>query len=275
MMKRLSITALAVAAVGFSGLALAEDPVVAIFSPESGQVTYENSLLLSGADTTSVDNSARWALRQGTCAASTGTVAGNVDGYNDPFDWGNGYFAAELDAAGFSAGEYCFVLNTTAGPAAGHRQTQVFYIVDEYAKAGGTIYLPDEFGVLPPGNSPTDTVEGVVGQAGAAGVVGSITINYRQVGTYVTYEAKTLSFRAANGIGVSDPTAVAEIIAEDGAKVLILDRKASPGFPRGALILRSQGGATDNEFEIDSTPGATGADSWVPMIKGNNETGTR
>lgn len=279
-MKRLTITALAGVAVGFSGVVSADEPVTEIFSPAPSQVVYENLLELDAADTSAqsgtefdpIWNNVQWAIRQSTCARSTGTVAGNVDGFSNGFSWEDGFFSAEIDATGFLAGEYCFVLNTTQGAAAGNRQTQIFYIVDEYAKAGGTIYLPDEGGILPPGNSPTDTVEGVVGIAGDAGVVGSITVNYRQVGTYVTYEAENLGFRAANGIGVSDPKAVGVVTAEGGAEILILDRKAATDFPRGALVLRANDCPT---FEIDSTPCRTGADSWVPMEKGNNETGTR
>jgi hypothetical protein len=285
-MKRLSITALAVAAVGFSGAAFANDTVTEIFSPESGEVIYKNTLELSAADTSAfvlvdgnfVWNSARWAVRKGTCAASTGAVAGNVDGFSNASSWVDGYFSAELDATGFLAGEYCFVLNTELGAAQGNRQTQIFYIVDKYAKVGGTIYLDNSRGdIVPGGNSPTDTVDGVVGVAGTAGVVGSITVNYRLSNEYKTYEANAITFRNAAGIGVYDPMAVAEIRTSANDVLLVLDRDASPDFPRGALIVRPEGWAADydEDREIDNTPGQGGADSWVPMHRGNNHVGTR
>lgn len=279
-MKCASSATLAVLAVGMLGMASAQaqEPKVGIEAPKMGEVVYQNSLELNAFDETAAGNSARWALRQGTCAASTGTVAGNVDGYADQFDWNDGEFSADVDASSLLGGEYCFVLNTQQGSAAGNRLTQVFYIVDDYAKVGGTIHLDDDRGDGPPrGASPTDTVEGVVGMAGVVGVVGAISVNYRQSGIHKTYDASQLSFRAAIGIGVSNPMAVADIGTDDGDTILVLDRGASSDFPRGALIVRPAGWRSDYDeaLEIDSTPGATGADSWVPMERGNNHVGTR
>ncbi|MEJ2513680.1 MAG: hypothetical protein P8102_00460, partial [Gammaproteobacteria bacterium] len=234
-MKRTSIALIAASTLGVCGNALAAE----ILSPFADQVIYEDSLALLAEDQDAQDNTARWAVRFGSCDAIGGAnnVAGNVSGVDDPFTWTGGTFTAELDISGWDSGLYCFVLNTTEGPAAGSRLTQYFYIVDEYAKVGGTIYLEDNEGDTMPGKSPTDTVDGVVGRIGSM-VVGSITVNYRQLGEYRTYEAKSMSFRAANGIGVSDPMAVADIETEDGARILVLDRDASARYPRGAMVLR-------------------------------------
>lgn len=253
------------------GKALAETPDPGILSPESGEVVYQNSLGLMGVDSAAPDNSPRWAVRDGTCAGGTGTVAGNVDGFNDDFDWDAGVFSASVDISMLPAGEYCFVLNTRLGPAEGSRLTQTFFIVDEFAKVGGTIGM----GELGQGNSPTHALDGVVGNAGALGIVGAITVNYRELGEFVTYEADSLSFRSAAGIGVSDPMAVADIGTASGARILVLDRGASGDFPRGAIVLRKNGAPSVNPYEIDGSEGSTGADSWVPMERGNNHTGMR
>ncbi len=271
-MKRSSIALIAASTLGICGNAMAAE----IFSPYADQVIYENSLALMAEDLGAADNNARWAVRSGSCDAIGGAnnVAGNVSGVDDPFTWQDGVFTADLDISEWESGQYCFVLNTTQGTAAGSRLTQYFYIVDEYAKVGGTIYLLDNEGDTMPGKSPTDTVDGVVGKIGSM-VVGSITVNYRQLGEYRTYEARSMSFRAAAGIGVTDPMAVADIQTEDGARILVLDRDASPTFPRGAMVLRENYSPSTSDYEIDSTPGTSGAESWVPMEKGNNHVGMR
>ncbi|MBN2203179.1 MAG: hypothetical protein JW700_03265 [Candidatus Aenigmarchaeota archaeon] len=58
----------------------------------------------------------QWAIRKGTCAAGTNTVFGNVDGFNNPFDWifDGEYtynFHAQTDVSGWETGNYCFVFN--------------------------------------------------------------------------------------------------------------------------------------------------------------------
>ena len=59
----------------------------------------------------------QWAVRQGTCAAGQGTVFGNVDGYNNEYDWTydeENYihnFSAMADTCEWEPGTYCFVFN--------------------------------------------------------------------------------------------------------------------------------------------------------------------
>lgn len=260
----------AVLALGVMAPAAAAEPTIS--APSAGEVVYWNTLDLAGSDVDAADNTVQWAVRAGTCAANTGTVAGNVDGFADAYDWDLGYFTATLDISAWDAGEYCFVLNTTSGTATGARQTQLFYVVDEYAKIGGTLYY---MGEMEKGSSPTHALDGVVGDAGAAGIVGSVTVNYRELGETVTYWADSLSFRAASGIGATDPMAVADIGTTTGATILVLDADASADFPRGAIIVRAEGSPSTSVYEIDATPGTTGADSWVSMDRGNNHTGIR
>ena len=122
-----SILAIAVAStIGLCGSALAAE----IFSPGADEVVYQSTLNISAQDTDAAVNTARWAVRLGTCAASTGTVAGNVDGKTDVASWSFGAFNASLDISLWQSGLYCFVLNTEEGSASGSRLTQYFYIVD-------------------------------------------------------------------------------------------------------------------------------------------------
>lgn len=59
------------------------------------------------------DDAVQWAIRQGTCAAGVGTVAGNVDSFSNPFTWDGASFGAMVNTSGFTPGNYCFVFNPT------------------------------------------------------------------------------------------------------------------------------------------------------------------
>lgn len=259
----------------------------AITSPAADEVVFANELTLEGADTEAADNDVLWALRAGTCARSTGTVAGNVDGFDDDFDWTDGVFSAGLDASSLDAGAYCFVMNTTRGPETGNRLTQEFFLVDEYMKIGGTIdldpaRLDPSFRV--PGGPFSHAFEGVVGNAGAAGTVGAIVINYRWHGEHCTFEPGSLTLTNATGVGVTADLR-GDLVGADGAcddgattsgaHLIGLDREGSDDFPRGAVIVRWEGAPSTSNYEIDGSAGSTGADSWVALERGNVHVGTR
>jgi len=57
------------------------------------------------------DDAVQWAVRAGSC--TSGTVAGNVDGYTTDFDWDGETFTASIDMSSLTPGEYCFVVNPT------------------------------------------------------------------------------------------------------------------------------------------------------------------
>lgn len=59
------------------------------------------------------DDAVQWAIRQGTCAAGTGTVLGNVDGHNDVEEWDGASFSFETNVDLLAPGNYCFVFNPT------------------------------------------------------------------------------------------------------------------------------------------------------------------
>ncbi len=78
------------------------------------------------------DDSAQWAVREGTCAANTGTVFGNVDGFSDSFTWDGMNFSASTDVSSWNTGNYCFVFNPTESVGDDPiRETQEFTIVVE------------------------------------------------------------------------------------------------------------------------------------------------
>ena len=55
----------------------------------------------------------QWAVRAGTCAASTNTMFGNVDGKSTLFSWNGADFSASIDTTTVANGSYCFVFNPT------------------------------------------------------------------------------------------------------------------------------------------------------------------
>jgi len=59
------------------------------------------------------DDAVQWAIRQGTCAAGTGTVLGNVDGHTDVANWDGQSFSFATNVDLLTPGNYCFVFNPT------------------------------------------------------------------------------------------------------------------------------------------------------------------
>jgi hypothetical protein len=78
------------------------------------------------------DDNVQWAVRKGTCAAATGTVFGNVDGFSDSYTWDGKDFHALADTTNWISGGYCFVFNPTEslGDAA-IRETREFLLKDQ------------------------------------------------------------------------------------------------------------------------------------------------
>ena len=57
------------------------------------------------------DDDVQWAVRSESCAASTNTVLGNVDGHSDPFEWDGAHFLTQMNTTLVPDGEYCFIFN--------------------------------------------------------------------------------------------------------------------------------------------------------------------
>lgn len=73
----------------------------------SGEYTFQAEYI----DDDETEDAILWAIRAGTCAASTNTMAGNVDGFSDPSDFTAPIFSATVDMSSWEDGEYCFVVN--------------------------------------------------------------------------------------------------------------------------------------------------------------------
>jgi hypothetical protein len=98
-----------------------------IISPESGEIIHKDGLLnLEARDFAAADGGVQWAVRYETCLPNTNTVAGNVDGKNNDFNWQEGIFTSGLDVSEWEVGEYCFIFN----PRNGDRYTQKFNIAE-------------------------------------------------------------------------------------------------------------------------------------------------
>jgi hypothetical protein len=103
-----------------------------ILSPTNGQVVSGTLTLAATYDDADPDfDPVQWAVRKGTCSASTGTVAGNVDGKNDVSSWDGANFSASLNVSEYDSGQYCFVFNPTDEPGQNNvRETVTFSIVE-------------------------------------------------------------------------------------------------------------------------------------------------
>jgi hypothetical protein len=97
-----------------------------IILPEEGETICKGDPLnLKAKDIEASDGIVQWAVRYGTCNPGQNTVAGNVDGFNDDYDWIEGIFTSELDTSEWiDEGDYCFVFN----PKNGGRYTRWFNI---------------------------------------------------------------------------------------------------------------------------------------------------
>lgn len=86
-------------------------------------------------DVPNTDDGVQWAVRQGTCAAGTNTVLGNVDGHHDVASWdGNSFsFSADIrDSSKFPPGDYCFVFNPTDDPGQPNVRLTRNFVIDAY-----------------------------------------------------------------------------------------------------------------------------------------------
>jgi len=94
---------------------------------ESGEIT-----LLATYTDTDDDDGVQWAVRFGTCAANTNTVYGNVDGFNNDYEWDGHNFSSPFDTTEFEDGEYCFIFNPKEDAGQENlRATRTFVIANE------------------------------------------------------------------------------------------------------------------------------------------------
>ena len=109
-MKKLLTATLATVALilGMAGTAMADTTIT---SPNEGQIILNGRIDLVVAAEWDNGAGVQWAVRQGTCARGTGTVAGNVDGFNTPHDVVDQTLYASIDVSGWESGDYCAVVN--------------------------------------------------------------------------------------------------------------------------------------------------------------------
>jgi len=307
-MKRLSITALAVAAVGVAA-PIAAQAASEIYAPGPDELVYQNMLTVQAfngdtigrlLDANAIDRTTpgwlAWAVRKDTCAADdTKNVVGDtatdvfVPGPGELKSFDAGVFSAVIDISNVEAGRYCFIFNPTDRP--GERATQWFYIVDEYAKVSGRIIFDPVSGTRPdgpflpmPGNSPTHTFDGLVGKAGPIGILGSIEINYRELPETCVLTPTNLTLdNDAPGINFSGGPMLRAVIPFTSScgngTFFAVDKTINlytPSIgPRGGIVMRVGGTAPVTKYHIDNTLGVGGGASWVTLERGEANVGNR
>lgn len=141
----------------------------------SGVVDFTATYTDEGPDVDPV----QWAIRQGTCAASTGTVLGNVDGHTDTASWDGNNFSFSTDTSSLTPGEYCFVFNPTDDPGQTDVRVTRNFVVDAVenplipAECAGM----DLNGKVIIGSSKSETLNGTSKNDLILGRGGSDTIN--------------------------------------------------------------------------------------------------
>ena len=109
-----------------------------ITSPTSGEEVYGTVTFEAYLNDDDVDF-IQWAVRQGTCAAGTNTVFGNVDGHSDiatidSSDLSNQTFSFVGDMSGLPIGMYCFIYNPVDDSGESSiRETREFILKDTVA----------------------------------------------------------------------------------------------------------------------------------------------
>ncbi len=101
-----------------------------ITAPAENEVVAGSSVALTAEyndhDSVNEDN-VQWAVREGTCAANTNTVFGNVDGFSNSYTWDGASFSATLDTLQLNDGMHCFVINPV-DDLFGTRETREFIV---------------------------------------------------------------------------------------------------------------------------------------------------
>lgn len=93
--------------------AASQSATLAITNPEISYqaLSGEYNFTVEYIDDDTIIDTIQWAIRAGTCDRNTGTVAGNVDGFNTSSSFVGTTFSATFDIDTLPAGDYCFVVN--------------------------------------------------------------------------------------------------------------------------------------------------------------------
>jgi len=230
----------------------------AITSPDEDGIVFETlNLEATYVDEDTNEDPVSWAVREGTCAAGTNTVLGNVDGYNNPYSWNGSLFNATADVSAWTSGKYCFILNPQEDAGAEDvRLTRLFWIVhDDYVSGGGRLleerslrndWLNISFG-------------GAVADAGTYGLIGEWQVNFHNVNNdefdkskFHTTSITDLNFYTGATCVAMNFTAIGEWNHIPGYKMIF--RAGDSGKP---------GGMDDTaRFEIYNPGGTKVYDTW-------------
>lgn len=104
------------------------NPSLTITDPDTDYEVLSSShtFLAEYVDADSDSDPVQWAIRAGTCSAGSNTVAGNVDGFNNDYDWNGADFSATVDMSSWEDGDYCLVVNPTEDAGTNFRETRWF-----------------------------------------------------------------------------------------------------------------------------------------------------
>ena len=207
----------------------------AITSPDEGEFVFGTiNLKATYADEDDDCDPVYWAVREGTCAAGTNTVLGNVDGYNDPYLWNGSLFSATADVSTWTPGQYCFILNPREDTGAKDvRLTRWFWVVDGYVSGGG--HLLEEID----GNRKgwlDISFGGAIADAGIYGLIGEWQVNFHNVNEegfnkskFHTTSITSLNFYTGTTCVAMNFTAMGELNHEPGYKMIF--RAGDSGEP--------------------------------------------
>jgi len=185
-----------------------------ILTPIAGENVYGLVDFTAYLNDNDVD-SIQWAVREGTCAAGTNTVFGNVDGHSDVATVNTSYLSNQTfsftgDMTGMEPGMYCFIYNPVEDSGESNiRLTRQFNnVAVAYVHGGGQL-------IKDVGPKPTDDYKisfgGWIWDLGLGGYTGDWEVNFHNVeGTsldkskFHTTSVTSMNFYTGDGVICND-----------------------------------------------------------------------
>lgn len=200
---------LAVFAFGFVGIGLADAATTtgSIIAPEMDEIVFgETELMAVYDDEDDInDDIVQWAVRKGdTCAGSSNTVFGNVDGFSDAYSWNGADFSAMIDTSVIDPGRYCFIFNPKDDSGENDvRESVLFWVADAHVGGGGHI-LDDNGGDLKKRKDMDDvSFGGDVWRVGAGAFMGSWDLVLHNVSSDDSLDKSTFTATEITALNLS------------------------------------------------------------------------